>query len=284
MFGWREGEIGTQLADCCREAGGGRRGAGDRRRPGSRRRRRPSRCSGGSPTPAPRSSSTTSCRGTRTASSRDRRFDWRQDEVGRADHRKLYVIDGKVAWTGGAGIQDHFRNGGFHDVMVRVTGAVVRQAQALFLTSFRGHGGPLPADLDPYFPPPPERGTIPIALLQVVPGGFRRRRRRCGTVDHARTRLDVMNPYLTDGLDPAHEAAAKRGVEVRIVVSREVEQPAGVRSAEAPLRRPLARRRAHLRVPRRRRARQADGRRRHDRLRHRQPRRVGALPRTSRLR
>ena len=36
-------------------------------------------------------------------------IDWRQDEVGRADHRKLYVIDGAVAWTGGAGIEDHFR-------------------------------------------------------------------------------------------------------------------------------------------------------------------------------
>ena len=32
-----------------------------------------------------------------------KRVDWRQDELGRADHRKLYVIDGTVAWTGGAG-------------------------------------------------------------------------------------------------------------------------------------------------------------------------------------
>ena len=74
-------------------------------------------------------------------------LDWRQDELGRADHRKLYVIDGAVAWTGGAGIEDHFENGGFHDVMVRVTGDVVRQAQAAFLTSFRAYGGPLPSDL-----------------------------------------------------------------------------------------------------------------------------------------
>ena len=71
-------------------------------------------------------------------------IDWRQDEVGRADHRKLYVVDGAIAWTGGAGIEDHFNDGRFHDVMVRVTGDVVRQAQAAFLTSFRGHGGPLP--------------------------------------------------------------------------------------------------------------------------------------------
>ena len=79
---------------------------------------------------------------------------WRLDELGRADHRKLYVIDGNVVWTGGAGIEDHFNDGRFHDVMVRVTGDVVRQAQAAFLTSFRGHGGPLPADLSRHFPAP----------------------------------------------------------------------------------------------------------------------------------
>jgi len=37
-----------------------------------------------------------------------RSFDWRQDDVGRADHRKLYVVDGTVAWIGGAGVEDHF--------------------------------------------------------------------------------------------------------------------------------------------------------------------------------
>jgi len=31
------------------------------------------------------------------------RIDWRHDEFGRADHRKLYVLDGAVAWIGGAG-------------------------------------------------------------------------------------------------------------------------------------------------------------------------------------
>ena len=51
---------------------------------------------------------------------------WRQGELGRVDHRKLYVVDGTVAWTGGAGLEDHFENGGFHDVMVRVTGDVVQ--------------------------------------------------------------------------------------------------------------------------------------------------------------
>jgi cardiolipin synthase A/B len=151
----------------------------------------------------------------------DRHLDWRQDEVGRADHRKLYVIDGSVAWTGGAGIEDHFENGGFHDVMVRVTGDVVRQAQAAFLTSFRGHGGPLPDDLDPYFPAPADPGAIPVALAQVIPGGFVAASQAIREqIDGARRRLDVMNPYLTDrDMLERILGAARRGVRVRLVVS-----------------------------------------------------------------
>ncbi|MET0560471.1 MAG: phosphatidylserine/phosphatidylglycerophosphate/cardiolipin synthase family protein [Gaiellaceae bacterium] len=148
-------------------------------------------------------------------------LDWRQDEVGRADHRKLYVIDGSVAWTGGAGIEDHFENGGFHDVMVRVTGDVVRQAQAAFLTSFRGHGGPLPTDLSAYFPEPEETGSTPIALAQVIPGGFVAASQAIREqIDGADVRLDVMNPYLTDAdMLQRIVAAARRGVSVRVVVS-----------------------------------------------------------------
>jgi cardiolipin synthase len=149
------------------------------------------------------------------------RVDWRQDEVGRADHRKLYVIDGAVAWTGGAGIEDHFSNGGFHDVMVRVTGDVVRQAQAAFLTSFRGHGGPLPRDLSLSFPEPADPGSTPIALAQVIPGGHVAASQAIGEqIDGARERLSVMNPYLTDrDMVGRILAAAQRGVTVRLVVS-----------------------------------------------------------------
>ena len=151
----------------------------------------------------------------------DQHLDWRQDEVGRADHRKLYVVDGAVAWTGGAGIEDHFENGGFHDVMVRVTGDVVRQAQAAFLTSFRGHGGGLPAELSRYFPEPAEPGSTPVALAQVIPGGFVAASQALrDQIDGARERLDVMNPYITDrDMIERILAAARRGVKVRIVVS-----------------------------------------------------------------
>jgi cardiolipin synthase len=157
----------------------------------------------------------------------DQHLDWRWDEAGRADHRKLYVLDGAVAWTGGAGIEDHFQDGRFHDVMVRVTGDVVRQAQAVFLTSFHAHGGPLPADLSPLFSEPAECGSTPIALAQVIPGGFVAASQAIGEqIDGARERLDVMNPYLTDrGMVERILAAALRGAKVRVVVSEKSNNP-----------------------------------------------------------
>ena len=132
------------------------------------------------------------------------------------------MIDGKVAWIGGAGIEDHFENGGFHDVMVRVTGNVVRQAQSVFLMSFRAQGGPLPADLSKYFPAQPDPARPRSRCSRPCPAGGCRRRRRSGElIDHASTRLDLMNPYFTDAdMIQRVIAAARRGVKVRIVVSQ----------------------------------------------------------------
>lgn len=150
-----------------------------------------------------------------------RSFDWRQDEVGHAEHRKLYVIDGAVAWTGGAGVEEHFRNGGFHDVMVRVTGDVVLQLQSVFLTSFASHDMDLPEDLTSFFPDPVEGGDLPTVVLQVVPGGLASATQATRQmIDTAEQRLDIMNPYLTDrDIIERIINAAERGVDVRLVVS-----------------------------------------------------------------
>ena len=207
---------------------------------GSKPRARRATCTPRSPRPARRSSSTTSITALPTRSTRD--------ALGRVDHRKLYVIDGAVVWTGGAGIEDHFRDGGFHDVMARVTGDVVRQAQAAFLTSFRGHGGALPADLSHLFPEPDDRGSTPVALAQVIPGGFVAAPEAIREqIDGARERLDVMNPYLTDpDMIERILAAARRGVQVRVVVSEKSNNGLATRRSPAPLRRPARRRRRGL--------------------------------------
>ena len=150
----------------------------------------------------------------------DRHIDWTQDEVGSAEHRKLYIVDGVVAWTGGAGVEDHFRNGRFHDVMVRVTGDVVLQLQSVFLTSFASHKAPLPDDLDDYFPTQPEPGSDPAAVLQVVPGGFVSATQQIrDMIDSSVESLDIMNPYFTDpDIIERIANAAERGVDVRLVV------------------------------------------------------------------
>jgi cardiolipin synthase len=105
--------------------------------------------------------------------------------------------------------------------MARLTGDVVRQAQAAFLTSFRGHDAPLPDDLAPLFPEPAEPGTIPVTLAQVIPGGHRAASEGIAAqIDAAQARLDVMNPYVTDHrMVDRILAAARRGVRVRIVVA-----------------------------------------------------------------
>ena len=66
---------------------------------------------------------------------------WNLRALGHIDHRKVVVIDGRVGWVGGAGIEDHFEDGRFHDLFLRVTGPVVAQLQLVFLAGFRWLGG-----------------------------------------------------------------------------------------------------------------------------------------------
>lgn len=151
---------------------------------------------------------------------------WIQDEVGQADHRKVIVIDGKVGWIGGAGFEDHFANGGYHDIFVRVTGNVVSQMQAVYLTSFYAYGGQVPGEpgsLAKYFPEPADPGRIPTTLVQNIPGGFVPATQAIReAMETATTSLDVMNPYFTDrGMIDRIADASKRGVDVRILVSQE---------------------------------------------------------------
>jgi cardiolipin synthase len=223
MFGWREGEIGTRMAALLERKLGegvevrvivdglGSRPYGAARKMFTRLAAAGARIVVNDVLPPDRDGLFPD----------GRHVDWRHDELGRSDHRKLYVIDGRVAWTGGAGLEDHFNDGRFHDVMVRVTGDVVRQLQAAFLASFHGYGGVLPAELGASFPAPEDRGATPIVLAQCLPGGFVAAAQAIGEqIAGARERLDVMNPYVTDrDMIERILAAAGSGVKVRLVVS-----------------------------------------------------------------
>jgi cardiolipin synthase len=153
-----------------------------------------------------------------------RPIDWRFDEVAHFDHRKLFVIDGRTAWVGSAGITSHFADGRYHDVFVRTEGDVVVDLQTVFLTSFRFLGGVLPTDpegLARYYPPSPNgNNVVPITVRHNVP-----REGQLGNTDtiaylfeNATRRLDVVSPFNADrSMMERLMAAARRGVAVRFV-------------------------------------------------------------------
>ena len=126
---------------------------------------------------------------------------------------------GSAGWAG-AGIEDHFEDGRFHDLFVRVTGAIVAQQQASFLASFAELGAPLPHDLGQFFPVADDPGSIDTTFLMNWPPGWLPVTDAAERlIEGARERLEIMNPYVGDrGMVDRIAAAAERGVTVRMVV------------------------------------------------------------------
>jgi cardiolipin synthase len=144
------------------------------------------------------------------------------------DHRKMAVIDGRVGYVGGSGIEDHYNDERFYDVMCRVTGSVVAQLQLIFLASWAYHGGP-PGDdaaMDRWFPsdvletPDDAALKAPATLLWNVPGTGHHPISDAieQSLEGARERIDIVNPYISNRaiLDRIH-GAAQRGVSVRLI-------------------------------------------------------------------
>ena len=147
---------------------------------------------------------------------------WNVSGLGHVDHRKVLVVDGRVGWVGGAGIEDHFEDGRFHDLFLRVTGPVVSQLQLVFVGSFRWLGGAIgAAELDQLFPPvEPSADAVPALVLHNAPGPHRPITEAIrALLDGARETLDVVNPYVTDrGMIRRIAQSARRGVRVRLFV------------------------------------------------------------------
>ena len=147
---------------------------------------------------------------------------WNLAGLGHVDHRKMLIVDGRVGWVGGAGIEDHFEDGRFHDLFVRTAGPVVAQLQLVFIASFRWLGGDLAvSELDALLPQL-DAGSdpVPARVLHNAPGKYRPITGAIARMlDEARETLDVVNPYVTDhGMVRRIEKAARRGVRVRLFV------------------------------------------------------------------
>jgi len=142
-------------------------------------------------------------------------------------HRKSLIIDGEVAFTGGAGIADHWRGNAtgpdeWRDMQIRLEGPAVVPLQTGFAHNWQQTTGELLSG-EAYYPVIDSRGPLAVQTLLSSPEtGFSNVRTMYYlSIVCARESLYIANPYFVP--DPvAIETlieARQRGVEVRIMVS-----------------------------------------------------------------
>ena len=153
---------------------------------------------------------------------------WRSiDRFNNRTHRKSLIIDGAVAYTGGAGIADHWRGQArtaeeWRDVQVRFAGPAVAGLQSGFAHNWQKTTGELisgPA----YYPAIAPAGPYALQVILSSPetGGSNVQTLYYLAIICARRTIVIANPYFVPdevGLELLVEAA-RRGVAVRVMVS-----------------------------------------------------------------
>ena len=136
------------------------------------------------------------------------------------DHRKVVVIDGRVAFCGGMNIDEGYAgtrhgSGMLRDTHLRIEGPAGADFEAVFDTE-RAPGAPPPFELEPR--------DGPGVLLQVLSSNRWLRRRAIQrslryTISRAERRVWLTNPYFLPPrrLRRALTSAARRGVDVRLL-------------------------------------------------------------------
>jgi cardiolipin synthase len=145
------------------------------------------------------------------------------------NHRKIAVIDGRSAYIGSQNLVNRdFKKGiVYEELVARVTGPVVLQLQAVFLTDWFIESEA--ALLDPQFFPPQDRvGTIDAQVLPSGPGYPQANTQRLivSLLHASRTRVVITTPYFIpdESLLDAMKIAVMRGVEVHLIVSHTADQ------------------------------------------------------------
>jgi cardiolipin synthase A/B len=145
------------------------------------------------------------------------------------NHRKLVVIDGRIGYAGSQNIIDpEFVPGHPNEELVaRVTGPVVAQIQAVLLADrFIETGDTF--DFAPLFPELPAAGSSAAQLLPSGPGYQRENAEELfiALLYAARQRVVITTPYFVpdEPFLSALRTAARRGVEVRLIVSLHANQ------------------------------------------------------------
>lgn len=174
------------------------------------------------------------------------RFPWINHVLHR-DHRKIVVIDGQIAYTGGMNVADYYINGTpqvgeWRDMHCRIDGDEVNTLQAIFLRIwnktarqnvhgakyFRGiRGGYYFHDLKP--DTCCTAGHKMVGIINREPRTSNKiiRQFYFNAINDAKDSIKLVNPYLTltGKLKRALKRAVKRGVKVEVMVSAKSDIP-----------------------------------------------------------
>ena len=152
------------------------------------------------------------------------------EEVNYRTHRKILVVDGEVAFTGGAGIADHWKGDAtnreeWRDTHVRVRGPLVRTIEAAFYENFvEAADEPRAPILDPAPPPAGDDGAA-LAVRSSPSGGSNDMKMLyLLSLAAARQSIAIASPYvvLDESTFWALEDAVRRGVAVRILMESDI--------------------------------------------------------------
>lgn len=151
------------------------------------------------------------------------------------DHRKIVIVDGRVAYTGGINFHSVYRSGsamqilknmptveeGWRDTHVELRGTAVHELQKLFLQTWQKQScGERPARN--FFPAPEKDGEHTVAIVGTSPDGMLSRMYLllAAAIAYSRDSVWLTTAYFAP--DPntidALKAAARRGVDVRLLL------------------------------------------------------------------
>jgi cardiolipin synthase len=141
-----------------------------------------------------------------------------------SDHTKLMVFDERTAVLGGMNIGREYYSE-WHDLMVRVEGPVVGSLAREFRRTWRKAGpwGDIALLRSPAIlrRPKPSFGGIPLRVLRTDPAEGRQEILDASllAIRGARERVWIETPYFAnDDIALAVESAARRGVDVRVII------------------------------------------------------------------
>jgi cardiolipin synthase len=159
-------------------------------------------------------------------------------------HREMLVVDGRVAFVGGAGICDWWvkktsRGPTWRDVAARIEGPLVPVIQGIFAENWVECTGEILAGQDSYRPWPSDSGPSPALAVGSSPADRATTSRMLYQLlfEGAKYRVRISTPYfLPDhAFRWAFARAAARGVDIKVIVPGPLTDQRHVRYASRPL-------------------------------------------------